>query len=254
MFSKRPIQTRYATTARRTLARQAALAALVVVPGIACGTSDAAVFESASARAATTATEVVVTPTDEATPTDAATATAADPTTSATTPESTATPVVETTVVSADAAMFPASAELAVSFSFVPSSTGRRVNNPYIAVWVEDLDGNLVQTISIWYEQSGKGKRWLSDLPRWYSASGQASDVTMSGATQVAGDYTVVWDGTGLDGNAVAQGEYVVYVEAAREHGPYEITSQQITIGTDAFTVALDDSGELSNVSASLIA
>ncbi|MGA9276377.1 DUF2271 domain-containing protein [Ilumatobacter sp.] len=246
MISTRPLQTRYATTTRRTIFRQAALAALIVVPGMACGNNDAEVFGSATTQSSPT--------TADTTTTDAPLTPAAD-TTSAPVAE---TPT-ETTVASVDAsvdpATFPAAAELAVSFSFVPESTdGRGIESPYIAVWVEDLDGNLVQTISLWYEQSGRGDRWLSDLPQWYSASGQGSDVTMSSATQVAGDYTVAWDGTGFDGQPVAQGDYVLFVEAAREHGPYEITSQQITIGDEPFTVALADDGELANLSATLFA
>jgi hypothetical protein len=75
----------------------------------------------------------------------------------------------------------------------------------------------------------------------------------MSGATRVAGDYTVAWDGTGLDGELVPQGDYVLFVEAAREHGPYEITSQQVAVGTEAFIVALPDDGELANLSATFV-
>lgn len=255
MIPTRPIRTRYAATSRRTRARQAALAALILVPGVACGNDDAAVFQSAASDS--TATEAA--PPTAADTTAAQTTPATAPTTAPTT--SAETTAAETTITTASTAASTSTAttarmagELAVSFSFVPESSGARgVENPYVAVWVEDLDGNLVQTISLWYEQSGKGGRWLSDLAQWYSASGRASDVTMSGATRVAGDYTVVWDGSGLDGAPVTQGEYVLFVEAAREHGPYEITSQQITIGSDAFTVALTDNGELRNVSAELI-
>lgn len=248
MIPRRPLQTRYATTARRTqLARQAALAALIVIPGLACGTSDADVFRSADtaadgATASTASTGADTTAaTDEAVGTTPA-ATAADPATDATD--------ASPTTSEAAVATFPAGAELAVSFSFVPESNGGRVNNPYVAVWVEDPEGNLVQTISLWYEQSARGARWLADLPQWYRASGRAADVTMSGATRVAGDHTVVWDGTDLDGDPVAQGDYVLFVEAAREHGPYEITSTPITIGTDGFTLELPADGELADVTA----
>ena len=39
-------------------------------------------------------------------------------------------------------------------------------------------------------------------------------------ATRPAGTYSVTWDGTDTEGNRVPSGDYVVYVEAAREHGP----------------------------------
>lgn len=249
MTPTRTVSSRYARAARRSLyARKAALAALVLVPGVACGTGDAEVFESAN----TTASSSASTPTSAAPSDSSTTEVSTEVATSTTPPTSAATETTTTPDLPVAPAVFPALAELVVSFSYVPEARG--VENPYVAVWVEDLEGNLVQTISLWYEQSRKGGRWLSDLPQWYSASGQASDVTMSSATRVAGDYAVAWDGSGLDGQPVVGGDYLVFVEAAREHGPYQVTSQLITIGSEAFIVQLADDGELSNVSASLIA
>ncbi len=140
---------------------------------------------------------------------------------------------------------------MVVDFTFSASSGGR-VHNPYIAVWVEDADGNLVQTISLWYEQSSKGPKYLNDLRGWLSASGGTIDSTTSGATRTAGSYSVAWDGTDMNGQPVAQGDYVLFVEAAREDGPYEITSSPIAITDAGFTVALADNGELTDLSATL--
>lgn len=145
--------------------------------------------------------------------------------------------------------VFPSGGELLVSFTYEPSSAAQ-AKRPYVAVWVEDSAGNLVDTVSLWFEQ-GEGEKWLSDLRQWHSASG-GSDTTMSGATRVAGDYTVTWDGTDTNGDAVAQGDYVLFVEAAREHGDYSFTSGTITIGDDGTTITLGDDGELSGISAEL--
>jgi hypothetical protein len=247
MIPTRNLDSRYASTARRTLlARQAAIAALVLLPGIACGGSnDAAVFESNQSQATA--------PDDTAAPTAAPTTNAPATKAPATTPATAATSSTDAEpTTTAPAAVFPATGELAVSFTFAPAASGGRIENPYIAVWVEDADGNLVKTISLWYKQSAKGTRYLSDLRAWSSSSGQTVDVATSGATRVAGDYTVVWDGTDLAGDAVAQGDYVLYIEAAREHGPYEITSTPITVGDEGFTVALADNGELTGATAEL--
>jgi hypothetical protein len=225
---------RYLHTARRaTLARSALLGALIVSPGLACGNDDAAVFASSTTVAAT----------------DPATA-GSDTTAAAASSDTTAAAGTDTTAAATSGALFPSGAELAVSFSFTPTSTDR-VRNPYIAVWVEDTSGNLVKTISLWY-QSGKGDRWLSDLQQWASTSGEAVDESTSGATRSAGDYTVVWDGTDANGNPVAQGEYVLFIEAAREHGPYELISQDITISDAGFDVTMSDNGELTGASARL--
>ena len=232
MFPSKPSQSRYLQAVRRsTLARAVAVGALTLVP-VACGNDDAGAFSASSDTISAESTTTDTTTTDSS---------------------SAAAPVAEaptTAVVPADSATFPTGAEVVVDFTFA-SSSGGQVKNPYVAVWVEDGAGNLVQTISLWY-QSGKGTKYLSDLRAWASASGGDIDSTTSGATRAAGTYSVAWDGTDADGNPVAQGDYVLFVEAAREHGPYEITSTPITIGNDGFTVSLADNGELADLSATL--
>lgn len=232
---------------RRTfLRRGAVVGALVAVPGLACGTNDAEVFANAGSLS------------DPATdPSDTSTTSQAESTTSeaestTTEAESTTTEADEPGTTVASPGVFPPGAELAVTFTYQPSDSGQ-TRNPYVAVWVEDSDGNLVDTISVWFLQSQKGLRWLDDLRRWYSVSGQGADTTMSGATRVAGSYSVVWDGTDLAGAPIAQGDYVLYIEAARERGPYSITSTSLTIGETATTAAFADDGEITAASAELI-
>ncbi len=257
MIPIRPYDSRYRATARRALlVRQAAIAALVLVPGVACGgTDDAAVFGSATTDvAASTDVPATTAPATEPIATAAPQTGAPETTAPVTEPDATVAPTTDAPGAAEPATgTFPAGGELAVSFTFAPSSSDGRIQNPYIAVWVEDADGNLVKTISLWYEQSRKGSKWLSDLRQWALVSGSTVDETTSSATQVAGDYSVVWDGTDLDGNAVSQGDYVLYVEAAREHGPYEITSTPLTVGNEGFVVALDDDGELTALTAELM-
>lgn len=219
--------------ARTNLARTAAAGALLMLP-VACGTGDEAAFSEATTTAAVDNTTAETTISTEAT----------DPTT----PSTTAAP--DTTVADSVApSAFPAGGELLVSFTYEPESTAQ-AKRPFIAVWVEDLNGNLVDTVSLWFEQ-GKGVKWLDDLRQWYSATG-GSDTTMSGATRVAGEYTVAWDGTDADGKAVPQGDYILYIESAREHGPHSITSGTITISDDGSVISLADDGELSGASAEL--
>jgi hypothetical protein len=227
---------RFVRVSRRAfLARSAAVGGLLAVPALACAKSDEEVFAAASS----TTSSVTAT----AAPTTSTTSTTTRPRTSSTTTSS-------TTDAPPSGASFPSGAELVVDFTFAASGGGR-VNNPYIAVWVEDPDGNLVDTISLWFEQ-GKGVRWLPDLRRWYAASDGGDDTTMSGATRVAGSYTVAWDGTDLDGQVVPAGDYVLHIEAAREHGPYELVTGDLTIGDQPFQITLAPSGELTAASAEL--
>ncbi len=132
-----------------------------------------------------------------------------------------------------------------MSFTYTPSDSGGRIHDPYVAVWIEDTDGNLVDTVAVWFQQDDKGTKWLDDLTLWYSVSNSAEDTTMSGATRSPGSYDVIWDGTDLAGNAVAQGDYVVFVESAREHGPYSIVSGTLTLGDDGAVLELGSDTEL---------
>jgi hypothetical protein len=147
----------------------------------------------------------------------------------------------------------PASTQMTVDFTYSADSTDGRVLNPYIAVWVEDKDGNLVQTISVWFMQGEKGQRYLQHLSSWNTLATESNaEVSTSGATRPAGTYSVVWDGTGIDGGLVAEGEYVLYIESAREHGPHSISSVPIVLGAEGVSVVLPDDGELSAMAATV--
>ncbi len=164
-----------------------------------------------------------------------------------------ATPVVTTPTAPSvtSSATFPAGGQLVVNFAFSATDSGR-VHNPYIAAWVEDGSGRLVKTISLWFDQSGQGTKWLSDLRGWAATSGRMVDQVTSGSTRNPGAYSVAWDGLDEDGVLVSVGQYRVFVEAARENGPYELTSAPITIGAQGFTVAIPSKGELTALSATL--
>ena len=207
-------ESRYEKISRRSmLAGAAALGAALAVPALACGgsSSDKSAFATST--------------TGGASPTTAGTS---SPTT-------------------ASGPLFPAGGEMVVDFTFA-SSEGGSVKNPYIAVWIETPQGALVKTVSLWYEQTSKGKKYLSDMRKWYAASSGATPAT-SGATRVPGTYSVVWNGTDESGQPVSQGDYVVFIEAAREKGPYELISQPVAIGTAPFEDQLTPKGELTAAS-----
>ncbi len=118
------------------------------------------------------------------------------------------------------------------------------VRNPYIAVWIEDASGALVKTVSLWHLQNGQD-RWLSELSKWYSASGGTD--TNSSATRAPGSYSVAWNLTDADGKAIKDGVYTVCVEALREHGPYSLVTGSVSIKRNgkATSQKLDDNSEL---------
>ncbi len=103
-----------------------------------------------------------------------------------------------------------------------------RFRRPFVAVWIEDGNKKSIRTLALWYNKP----RWLPDLKRWYSknrdnlynATGSVSSV--SSATRSPGRYTLKWDGLNDDAKPVSNGRYTLYIEAAREHGTYQLIKQ----------------------------
>ena len=177
--------------------------------------------------------------------------TAKSKTSTKTTATSTATTTAATKASSGTS--WDASKELVVAFTFATTDGGFRVHNPYVAVFIEDSVGALVRTIDLSIE-TGRGLRYLNELRHWYNASNGGDGLvdTISSATRIPGTYNVVWEGRNEKKALVSQGEYYVCIEAAREHGPYELIREPITVGTTAFTKKFADSGELSGASVAL--
>lgn len=101
-----------------------------------------------------------------------------------------------------------------------------RFRRPFVAVWIENKKKESVRTVALWYNKP----RWLPDLKRWYSKNQSVMDDmgSISSATRSAGQYKLVWDGLDDKGKAVPSGTYTVYIEAAREHGTYQLIKQDI--------------------------
>lgn len=136
-----------------------------------------------------------------------------------------------------------------------PDGSSRRYRRPYVAVWVEDKDGASVRTLVLWVQKKGRSQ-WVRDLRRWYR-SDQArllvgrTDVkgTMSGATRSAGRYEVLWDGKDDHGKSLPRGDYTIFIEAAREHGTYQIIRQPITLANQPFVEDLKGNVEIKSAS-----
>jgi thiamine biosynthesis lipoprotein ApbE len=101
-----------------------------------------------------------------------------------------------------------------------------RSRRPFVAVWIEDEDHKPVRRIAVWYNKP----RWLPDLRSWFAAKREAEfDVaSVTSATRGAGQYTLVWDGKNDAGEYVPLGKYTVFIEAAREHGTYQLIKQEM--------------------------
>lgn len=141
--------------------------------------------------------------------------------------------------------------ELAVNFE-IGQPTGARYQRPYVAVWIEDKDGVPVRTLCLWVQNTGRGPRWIPDLKRWIRgerlrqlADGKDLVASVSSPTRMPGSYKLVWNGKDDQGEKVRQGAYSLCIEAAREHGTYQLIRKPITIGKQPFRTALEGNIEI---------
>lgn len=108
---------------------------------------------------------------------------------------------------------------------------GYRIHRPYLAVWIEDENHAPVRTISLWFAKY----KYLDELRAWSrdeSTRSTSEDTrilnSVSSATRPPGKYTFQWDGKDDAGNVVRAGKYNVMIEAAREHGSYQLLHQEM--------------------------
>lgn len=122
---------------------------------------------------------------------------------------------------------------------------------PFVAIWIEDKDKNSVRTVTVWFNKP----RWLRDLRAWYRANNtkfnaeSGSIRTVSSATRSAGAYEIKWDGKDDGGELVKKGTYTVYIEVAREHGTYQLISQELKVNNKTTKIELPSNVEVASAS-----
>lgn len=141
--------------------------------------------------------------------------------------------------------LWAANQELLINIQVADLGGGAR--RPYVAVWVEDANHKPVRRLALWYRKP----RWLPDL-RSFSEAQRESPIdlmSITSATRSAGNYSLVWDGKNDQGQFVEQGNYTIYIEAAREHGSYQLMKQPMKFDGKAKTQAIAGNEELSAAS-----
>lgn len=146
--------------------------------------------------------------------------------------------------------------DLQIEFEIAKSAGGGRYRRPYVAVWVEDADGFPVKTLSLFLMADNPGPRWHRDLRRWYSSDQVRQLVddakligTISKPTRNPGVYKVAWDGRDDKGDLLQPGKYTLYIEAAREHGTYQLIRHPFELGGANFSEQLKGNTEISAAS-----
>ena len=144
--------------------------------------------------------------------------------------------------------------ELVVNFEInQPEGQGRRYRRPYVAIWVENKEGFPIRNLTLWVSMGGAGPfQWLPDLKRWYRADQDRKQVekkdlifTIARPTRPPGKYKVIWDGKDSQGKPVANGEYTILIDAAREHGTYQNLRKVVKLGDKPFTEQLEGGVEI---------
>lgn len=115
------------------------------------------------------------------------------------------------------------------------SAGGARLERPFVGVWIEDKDKFPVRTLTVLYKANEA--RFLAELRAWYRADrlralAEGSEIlgSVSGPTRSPGRYTFKWDMKHQEGKLVKPGLYTVNIEAAREHGTYQLMRQAVDI------------------------
>ncbi|MEO0551499.1 MAG: DUF2271 domain-containing protein [Pseudomonadota bacterium] len=139
----------------------------------------------------------------------------------------------------------------AFSVDFViPELDVSNYERPYIAAWVADSNRQLVRILLL----AGPEERWMEENYYWHRRFGRKAGSlpdALSEPTRKPGQYLIQWDGLDHDGNPAPAGEYVLHIEAAREHGDHQHESFEITLGENPFAIERQAGDELGNISVS---
>jgi thiamine biosynthesis lipoprotein ApbE len=128
---------------------------------------------------------------------------------------------------------------------------GMRVHRPYVAVWVVDKDKKPVRSIALWYNKP----KYLNDMHSWYDTyysafvDGSSNISSTTSATRPAGKYTLKWDGKNDKGDYVKKDTYTIMLEVAREHGTYQLMTQEIDFNKKIKPITLTPNVEVASAS-----
>jgi hypothetical protein len=132
-------------------------------------------------------------------------------------------------MLSGAALIVPAAAQAGRVTVTLPRVATADYKKPYVAGWVEPVGGGAARSLFVWYQQRNNngGAKWLSELRSWWRKAGRTAKLSadgISGATRAPGSYTIPLP------TDLAPGNYVVSIEAAREHGGRELVSVPIKV------------------------
>ena len=151
------------------------------------------------------------------------------------TPDDTKSPIQQSEGSSDSQAPVTPSGEVTVAFDYKKQSGS--ASNQY-AIWVEDMDGNYINTLFATKWTAGGGFNSRPDsIALWVEKSGIASMPdyyvdAISGATpKASGSQSYTWNLKDINGDSVLPGEYKIFVEGTLRWKNYVIYTAVVTIG-----------------------
>ena len=109
----------------------------------------------------------------------------------------------------------------------VPQLDSAEYHRPYVAAWIENPDRSVATDLTVWYDAENKdGTTWLKDLRQWWRKSGRSAELPIdgvSGPTRPVGKHELDLSNKVGALKPLAEGEYTLVVEAAREVGGREM-------------------------------
>lgn len=141
----------------------------------------------------------------------------------------------------------PAATKLTFELA-LPDIKTSQYNRPYVAVWVENADREVVRTVSLWL---GKDE-WHKDLRSWWRKIGRYQQPWLdgvTGATKPAGSYKFDWSLIDDQGEKIPAGDYTVHIEVVREHGGRNYLKQPIHLGEQGVVKVLEPTAETGPIS-----
>ena len=143
---------------------------------------------------------------------------------------------------SQDGDTITSNAGLTVRLNFERGNTS--ASNQY-AVWIENAAGEVVRTLYVSnFTASGGYQRREDCVPTWVAHAHPTEMPTdevdaFTGATPRSGQQAHTWDGKDKSGNAVADGEYRIYVEGTLYWSSTVLYSGVVRWGGDNQTIQL---------------
>jgi len=132
----------------------------------------------------------------------------------------------------------------------IPSKSVAAYERPYVAVWIADERRNLVRVLML----AGDESRWMEENYYWYRRfarkAGSLVDA-VAGPTRRPGEYELEWDRLDDDGAPVPNGNYVLHIEASREHGGHQHESLAFSLADEPFTLTAEAGEELGETTVS---